>query len=95
MIKYDDTPDTENTFIEATEQIRLLKIKPTNEELLTLYGLYKQATIGNNRTAQPGIFDLKARAKWESWKSYNGESKNWAKDQYVEFVCNLFIKYPS
>ncbi len=95
MIKYDDTTDTQDNFIEAVNQIHLLKIKPTNKELLTLYGLYKQATIGNNRTTRPGIFDLKTKAKWGAWKSYNGKSKNWAKDQYIEFVCKLFIKYPS
>ena len=68
MIKYDDTLPQDN-FIETVNKIHLLKVKPTNKELLTLYGLYKQATTGNNRTTQPGIFDLETRAKWEVSKS--------------------------
>jgi diazepam-binding inhibitor (GABA receptor modulating acyl-CoA-binding protein) len=28
-------------------------VKMTNDELLTVYGLYKQATVGDNTTAKP------------------------------------------
>ena len=36
----------------------------TDEAKLTFYGLYKQATVGNNTTTRPNFFDRKGRAKW-------------------------------
>lgn len=36
----------------------------SNEALLKLYGLYKQATAGPCTAFRPSFFDRKARAKW-------------------------------
>lgn len=41
---------------------------------LALYGLYKQATIGNVNIENPGALDFVGSAKWNSWKSYEGLS---------------------
>ena len=42
-----------------------------DDEKLNIYGLYKQATMGDNTTAAPGFFslDLKAKAKWNAWEA--------------------------
>jgi len=37
-------------FLEAAEQAKNLKSKPTDDEMLELYGLYKQATVGDVNT---------------------------------------------
>ena len=39
---------------------------------LKLYGLYKQCGLGDNTKAQPGIFDVVGRAKWDAWKARVG-----------------------
>ena len=40
-----------------------MKEKPSDEDLLEIYGLYKQATVGDINTARPGMLslDLKGR----------------------------------
>lgn len=38
--------------------------KLDQDDLLTLYGLYKQATSGPCTTFRPPFFELKARSKW-------------------------------
>ena len=40
----------------------------TNDELKEIYGLYKQATVGDINTERPGMLDFKGKAKWDSWK---------------------------
>ncbi|MEP2346514.1 MAG: acyl-CoA-binding protein, partial [Algoriphagus sp.] len=55
------------TLEEAVTLTKKFTEKPTNEELLKLYGLYKQATEGDNETERPGGFDFKAAAKYNAW----------------------------
>ena len=84
------TLDTEfeNSALKATN----LTYKPSNDELSTLYGLYKQATLGDNTTAKPGFLDLKGKAKWDAWMSKKGLDKEEAKRQYIDFVRILLSK---
>ena len=35
-----------------------------SEDLLQLYGLYKQATSGPCQSFRPSFFDMRARSKW-------------------------------
>lgn len=53
------------------------------ETKLTFYKLYKQATVGDCATAQPGLLDMTGRAKWKAWKSVEGMSPEKAKELYV------------
>ncbi|CAG8488766.1 13639_t:CDS:2 [Ambispora leptoticha] len=59
-------------FIKAAGDVKNLPTKPTDEQLLELYGLYKQAIFGDNETPKPGMFDLKGKAKWEAWTKKKG-----------------------
>uniref|UniRef100_A0A1B0DKX9 Uncharacterized protein n=1 Tax=Phlebotomus papatasi TaxID=29031 RepID=A0A1B0DKX9_PHLPP len=61
-------------FDKAAEEVKKLKASPSNEDLLELYALFKQATVGDCNTARPGMLDLKGKAKWDSW---NGKKGNW------------------
>ena len=63
-------------FTDAQEQIKRLSERPSNEELLDLYALFKQATGGDNQTSKPGMFDLKGQFKWKQWKSKEGMTKD-------------------
>ncbi len=63
--------------------------KPSNEDLLKLYGLYKQATEGDNKGERPGGFDFVAAAKYNSWKNYIGKSLEEATEEYISLVEKL------
>lgn len=80
-------------FERASIVVKKLKTKPTNDELLILYGLYKQATSGNCNTPEPSFFQFEAKAKWNSWKAYHNVSFANAKQEYVNIVITLINKY--
>eukprot|EP01135_Chromosphaera_perkinsii_P010453 Nk52_evm16s2133 gene=Nk52_evmTU16s2133 len=77
------------TFEEAAEKVKNLTSKPSNDDLLELYALFKQATVGDNNTAQPGMFDMKGKAKWNAWKAKEKMSSDEAKAQYIAKVQSL------
>lgn len=83
----------ETQFQNAAQQVQNLSKKPSNDELLKLYGLYKQSTIGDNNTPQPGFLDVKGKAKWNNWSSLRGLSKTNAMNQYISFTEELKKKY--
>jgi diazepam-binding inhibitor (GABA receptor modulator, acyl-CoA-binding protein) len=66
--------------------------KGSNDDKLTLYKLYKQATDGDVSGSRPGMFDMVGRAKWDAWASVKGISKEDAMKKYVEAVKNLGAK---
>lgn len=78
---------------EAAERLKTLTERPANEEFLNLYGLFKQATVGDNKTSKPGMFDMKGQFKWKAWKDKSGISQEAAADAYVALVDELLGKY--
>jgi diazepam-binding inhibitor (GABA receptor modulating acyl-CoA-binding protein) len=76
-------------FEKAAKDALTLPPTTTDESKLILYGLYKQATLGNVNTSRPGLFDLKGKAKWDSWKKVEGKSKDEAKQDYITKVTQL------
>lgn len=66
---------------------------PDNDEMLELYGLFKQATVGDNTTPKPGLLDLRGKKKWEAWNSRKGMSSEDAMKAYIEVVERLVTKY--
>lgn len=61
--------------------------------MLDLYGLFKQANVGDVNTARPGMLDFKGKAKWDAWKSREGMSKEDAMTAYVALVASLKEKH--
>lgn len=80
-------------FTKAADDVKALTKKPADAEMLELYGLYKQATIGNVNTDRPGMLDFTGKAKWDAWKSREGMSKDDAEKQYIEVVKRLTEQY--
>ncbi|XP_029171770.1 acyl-CoA-binding protein homolog isoform X1 [Nylanderia fulva] len=80
-------------FEAAAAAVKALTKRPTDEELLELYGLFKQATVGDNNTSKPGMLDLKGKAKWESWNKKKGVSQEQAKQNYIDYANQLIEKY--
>ncbi|KAL7063041.1 hypothetical protein AAHC03_0588 [Spirometra sp. Aus1] len=84
---------TVKTFEEAAETVKKLAKEPSQDELLALYSLYKQATVGDTNTSQPGILDFKGRSKWNAWNARKGMDKEAAKLEYIEVAKNVITKY--
>ncbi|CAI2002057.1 hypothetical protein SEUBUCD646_0G03000 [Saccharomyces eubayanus] len=82
-------------FEEKAKAVNELPTKPSTDELLELYGLYKQATVGDNDKEKPGIFNMKDRYKWEAWEDLKGKSQEDAEKEYIAYVDNLIAKYSS
>ncbi|WP_162052079.1 acyl-CoA-binding protein [Pontibacter pamirensis] len=80
---------TQAEFESAVEKSKTLTERPSNNVLLQLYGLYKQATDGDVNTERPGGFDFKNIAKWDAWKQQEGKSQESAREEYVQLVNNL------
>ncbi len=76
-------------FTEAQERVQKLAARPSNEQLLELYGLFKQATAGDASGSRPGMFDLKGRAKFDAWTARKGLSKEQAMKAYVALADQL------
>ncbi|XP_071703306.1 acyl-CoA-binding protein [Rutidosis leptorrhynchoides] len=76
-------------FEEHAEKIKTLTQSPSNEDLLVLYGLYKQATVGPVNTSRPGMFNMRDRAKWDAWKAVEAKSKDEAMSDYITKVKQL------
>ncbi|XP_026477902.1 putative acyl-CoA-binding protein isoform X1 [Ctenocephalides felis] len=76
-------------FDKAVEDVKKLKTQPGNDDLLEIYALFKQASVGDCNTDKPGMLDFKGKAKWEAWKNKSGMDSNAAKEAYVKKVQSL------
>ncbi|XP_065839965.1 acyl-CoA-binding protein-like [Oscarella lobularis] len=85
---------TEEAFQKAAEDVKKLKSSPTNEEMLEIYGLYKQATVGDVNKGRPSFLSgFTEQYKWDAWDSKKGMSKEDAMKAYVAKVEELKEKY--
>ncbi len=82
--------DIKELFEKAVTESKSLAEKPSNEILLKLYSLYKQATDGNVNTDPPSNpFDFVNKAKHEAWSALQGKSKEEAMQEYTQLVEKL------
>jgi diazepam-binding inhibitor (GABA receptor modulating acyl-CoA-binding protein) len=81
--------DLNAEFEAAVANSKKLSERPDNSTLLKIYGLYKQATAGDNTEKKPGFGDMVGRAKWDAWNGLKGTSADDAKQQYVDLIKSL------
>ncbi len=81
--------DLKEQFKQASEKVHTLEKRPSNDKLLELYGLFKQATEGDVQGERPGGFDFKAIAKYDTWANLRGMSQDDAKKAYIDLVNAL------
>lgn len=82
--------DLQKQFEDAMARSKTLSEKPSNEVLLQLYSLYKQATSGDVNTEPPSNpFDFVNKAKYDAWVALKGKSKDDAMKEYVTLVDKL------
>lgn len=80
-------------FQNAVSASQALTKRPSNEELLELYALFKQSTEGDVSGDRPGGFDFKAIAKYDAWAEKKGLSKEQSMQDYVKLVSKLKEQY--
>lgn len=77
-------------FDAAAANVRNLKSLPSDADLLELYALFKQASVGDADPAnKPGMLDFKGKAKFEAWSGKKGVSKEDAQKAYIAKVDSL------
>ena len=82
--------DLQKQFDDAVANSKTLNEKPSNEVLLQLYSLFKQATTGDVNTEPPSNpFDFVNKAKYDAWSALKGRSKETAMQEYVDLVNKL------
>ncbi len=82
--------DLQKQFDDAVANSKTLNEKPSNEVLLQLYSLFKQATTGDVNTEPPSNpFDFVNKAKYDAWAALKGRSKETAMKEYVDLVDKL------
>jgi diazepam-binding inhibitor (GABA receptor modulator, acyl-CoA-binding protein) len=77
-------------FEKAAAESKTLPSKPSNDILLQLYSLYKQASEGDVNTEPPANpFDFVNKAKYEAWSGLKGKAKEAAMQEYVALINKL------
>lgn len=79
----------DDDFKDAQERVTKLSSRPGNDDLLELYALFKQATVGDVSGKRPGMLDMKGRAKYDAWAGKKGTGADAAKEKYVALVKRL------
>ena len=60
-----------------------------DDQRLQLYGLYKQGTVGNINTSRPMMLDLVGGAKWDAWKSFEGQQNSEKYPKALQFLMRI------
>ena len=81
--------DLNATFEAAVANSKNLSERPDNITLLKIYGLYKQATAGDNADKKPSFSDMVGRAKWDAWEKLKGTEADAAKQLYIDLITEL------
>ncbi len=82
--------DLVKQFEEAAEESKNLSSRPSNDTLLQLYSLYKQATQGDAGAEGPSNpFDFVAKAKYDTWVRMKGKSRESAMQEYISLIDKL------
>lgn len=82
--------ELQQQFEQAVADSKTLAAKPSNDILLQLYSLYKQATEGDVNIEVPSNpFDIVGKAKYNAWEGLKGKSKEDSMNEYIALVQQL------
>lgn len=76
-------------FEKAVLESKQLSKKPSNEVLLKIYSLYKQATQGDVKGEKPNGFDFINIAKYKAWEDLLGKKAEESMQEYVDLINSL------
>ena len=63
----------------------------SQDVLLEMYGLYKQAIMGDVTGNRPGGFDIRNQYKYDAWAARKGMSTEEAMRAYINLIDKLEI----
>jgi len=81
--------DLKQRFEAAATDAKSLPERPSNDDLLELYALYKQGSDGDVSGDRPGLLDFVGGAKYDAWSKIKGMTNLEAMQRYVEKVAGL------
>ncbi len=81
--------DLQTQFEQAKADSERLPKRPANNDLLKLYALYKQSTMGDVSGERPGILDMQGRMKYDAWSKLRGVAREQAMTDYIALVAHL------
>lgn len=81
-----DIDPLDEVFSEAASHLQTIHHSIEVTDLLEIYGLYKQATVGRCNTQKPSVFNMQNRSKWCAWNDLGEMSCAEAKRLYIEKV---------
>lgn len=84
--------DLKAQFEQAQKDVKTLRKRPGNDDMLALYSLFKQGNEGDVSGSRPGMLDMVGRAKYDAWAKLKGKSKDEAMKAYVAKVKELLAK---
>ena len=79
----------QDDFEQASTESKQLPEKPSDDNLLKIYALYKQSTVGDVSGDRPPIFDFVAGAKYDAWAEVKGKSQDEAMQEYIALINSL------
>ena len=62
---------------------------PSQDQMLSMYALYKQASMGDCEGTRPGLLDVVARAKYDAWAALRGTPTPEAMQLYISAAIAL------
>ncbi len=82
--------DLKQQFDEAVEKVRSAPAdgdyKPSNDDKLRMYALFRQAQDGDVAGKRPGMLDPVGRFKYDAWAKLKGMSQEEAMQLYINEV---------
>jgi len=81
--------DLKAQFEKAVADSKELPERPDNQTLLKIYGLFKQASEGDNEGKRPGFTDMVGRMKFDAWAELKGKSNEEAMQDYIDLIESL------
>ena len=81
--------DLNAAFEQAQKDVKTLTERPSNEDLLALYALFKQGSAGDATGKRPGMLDMVGRAKYDAWAKLKGTDGETVMQKYIDKVKSL------
>lgn len=82
--------DLQQQFDKAVADSKQLANRPSDDVMLHVYALYKQATIGDINLEPPSNpFDFLAKVKYSAWEGLKGKNKEESMQDYIDLIEKL------
>ena len=89
-----DIPTITERYAEAVARSATLTQKPSDDELLHMYGMFKYIKDGNATGAAPNfLWNAAGNYKWHEWKKYDDHVVDAVREEYIAYVGTLVAKY--